>query len=197
MLSQVVSVQSCTPREVRHICFAQKESNLRRLTESSEMALPDGAAHLLDHVVVDLAKGVEALNSLVSPERGGRALREEKRATEHHNCVVALLEFDRFFGWGVDVFIPSFGFVFLFVTAVDGVFVRGLAAVPPCLASTLEGLIVSNSMSISARVWGRCRTIPRPLAIVVCVGLVSCQSSVQFFLSQAIASSRSVVVSSP
>jgi hypothetical protein len=84
------------------------------------------------------------LNSLVRPERGSRALREEKRATEHRNCVVALLEVDRFFGWGLDVFIPSFGFVFLVVIAVDGVFVRGLATVPPCLASTLEGLIVST-----------------------------------------------------
>jgi hypothetical protein len=114
------------------------------ITQRAFARLPDGAAHLLDHVVVDLVKGVEALNSLVSPERGGRALREEKRATEHCNCIVVLLEFDRFFGWGVDVFIPSFGFVFLVVTAVDSAFVRGLAAVPPCLASTLEGLIVST-----------------------------------------------------
>jgi hypothetical protein len=62
--------------------------------------LPDGAAHLLDHVVVDFAKGVEALNSLVRPECGGRALREEKRASEHRNCAVAGLEFEWFFRWG-------------------------------------------------------------------------------------------------
>ena len=195
MSSQVVSVQSSTPREVCHICFAQKESNLRRLTESLEMALPDGAAHLLDHVVVDLAKGVEALYSLISPERGGRALREEKRATEHRNCVVALLEFDRFFGWGLDVFIPSFGFVFLVVTAVDGVFVRGLAAVPSCLASTLEGLIVSTRhehrsaglgpLSDYTAASGHCR---------VCR---SSWSSVELAIfCRRIASSRSVVVSS-
>jgi hypothetical protein len=71
--------------------------------------LPDGAAHLLDHLVVDLAKGVKALNGLVRPERGSRALREEERAPEHRDCAVAGLELDRFFGWwALDVFIPSF-----------------------------------------------------------------------------------------
>ncbi len=37
MSSQVVSVQSSTPQEVPHMCLAQKESYLRRPTESSEM----------------------------------------------------------------------------------------------------------------------------------------------------------------
>jgi hypothetical protein len=84
------------------------------------------------------------LDSLVSPERGSCAFREEERATEHRNCVVAILEFDGFFRWGVKVLIPSFGSVFLVVITVIGVFVRGLAAVPPFLASTLESFIVST-----------------------------------------------------
>jgi hypothetical protein len=154
------------------------------VTQRAFTRLPDGAAHLLDHVVVDLVKGLKALNSLVRPERGSRALREEKRATEHRNCAVALLEFDRFFGWGVNVFIPSFSLAFLVVATVNGVFVRGLAAVPPCLASTLESLIVSTRhehlsaglglLSDYTAASGHCRS---------CVGLVGRQLSVRFFVA--------------
>ncbi len=99
--------------------------------------LPDGTTHLLNHVVVDLAEGLEALNRLVIVECGGRPPGEKERAHEHRDCIVALLELERNFGGRRVIG------VFLFL-AVVGLFIRVLAAVTPCLAPAFESIPLST-----------------------------------------------------
>ncbi len=99
--------------------------------------LPDGTAHLPNHVVVNLAEGLDALNRLVVVECGGCPPREKEHAHKHHDCVVPLLELERNFR-GRRVIS-----VFLFL-AVIGLFIRVLTAVTPCLAPALESIPLST-----------------------------------------------------
>jgi hypothetical protein len=84
---------------------------------------PDDTAHLLDHVVINLAEGVKALSSLVVVEGSSRSLREEKGARNFRVRGVVS--------------------VFIFLAAVS-VFVRVLTAVTPSLAPALESIPFST-----------------------------------------------------